>query len=68
MGRIFREFRELACIREINFQRKLIHRYVIRTSRMLPVHGSLSVRMASEDIPSAKREMSGLVHQDKAEQ
>ena len=32
--------------------------------RTLPVHSSLSVLMPSEDISSAKREMSGLAHQD----
>ena len=39
-GRIFRGFRELAYIREINFQRKLCHRQVIRifTSFVRPVH------------------------------
>ena len=77
-GRIFREFRESAFIREINFQRKLIHHHVISiftysyvqyakwrcTSKTLPVHGSLSVRMPSEAVFSAKREMSGLVHQN----
>ena len=74
-GRIFCESE---FIREINFQQKLIHRHVISiftysyvqyakwrcTSKTLPVHGSLSVRMPSEAISSAKREMSGLVHQD----
>ena len=80
MNRIFCKFHELAFIREINLQRKLIHRHVIRifmysyvqytkwrctnTSGMLPVHGSLSVRMPPEAISSAKWEMSALIRQD----